>query len=97
MTDKYEKGNLNNFNLNSIGKFLNKFKEIIGDNTDRKIKIVLVIKEEIGVNIEVDTVKIKKNIITINKSPILKSEIFLHKKNILDKLSNYGFNFTDIR
>lgn len=84
---------------NHITSFLDKFKKIIFQKEELKNIIVKTIKDEIHHQVANDSVKIKNGCIYIQASPILRSEIMMHKKQILDKLKNTlpENHFSDIK
>jgi hypothetical protein len=73
---------------NSIGEFLEKFRKILFQKEEVKNIVVQTICENIHHQIEENSIRIKNGIIFIQGSPILRSEVLIHKKNILDKLKN---------
>ena len=84
---------------NHINSFLEKFKKLIFQKEELKEIVVRTISEEISHNIDAKYIKIKDACILIQASPILRSEILMHKKNILIKLESLLPNnhFLDIR
>lgn len=84
---------------NHIISFLDKFKKLIYQKEETKEIITKTIGDEIHHPIEKQSVKIKEGYIYIESSPILRSEIFIHKKQILEKLKNIlpSNNFLDIK
>ena len=84
---------------NHIKNFLDKFKKIIYQKEETKEIVVKTISEEIKHIIESDSVKIKGGVVYIQGSPMLRSEILIHKKQILIKLENIlpGNNFFDLK
>jgi len=84
---------------NHITSFLDKFKKIIFQKEELKNIIVRTIGDEISHPIESRTVKIKNGSICVEGSPMLRSEIMMHKKQILDKLENLlpQNHFSDIK
>ncbi|MFA5827728.1 MAG: hypothetical protein WC839_04550 [Candidatus Paceibacterota bacterium] len=84
---------------NHITSFLNKFKKIIFQKEEIKGIVVKTITEEISHQIENNSVKIKNGCIYIQGSPILRNEILIHKKQILEKLKDLlpNNNFSDIK
>ena len=71
---------------NHITSFLDKFKKIIFQKEELKNIIINTISEEIHHSLESNNIKIKNNCIYMPTSPILRSEIMMHKKQILEKL-----------
>jgi hypothetical protein len=84
---------------NQITSFLDKFKKLIFQKEELKEIVVKTISEEISHNIDGKYIKIKDACIIIQASPILRSEILIHKKNILTKLESIlpENHFLDIR
>ena len=84
---------------NHITSFLDKFKNILFQKEGVKNVIVETISKEISHPVENKTVKIKDGCIYISGSSILRSEIMIRKKQILDKLKILlpNNNFIDIR
>lgn len=84
---------------NQITSFLDKFKKIIFQKEELKNIVIKTISEEISHQVENNLVKIKGGYIYVEGSPILHSEILIHKKQILEKLKNILPNniFLDIK
>lgn len=84
---------------NHITSFLDKFKKLIFQKEETKEIVIKTISEEISHQIEKQSVKIKGDCIYVEGSPILRSEILIHKKQILIKLKNIlpNNNFFDIK
>ncbi len=84
---------------NHITNFLDKFKKLINNKEEVKETVLKIIKEEIPFQIEKQSLKIKGGFIYIDSSPILRSEILMHKKQILMKLKNIlpDTKFLDIK
>jgi thioredoxin-related protein len=84
---------------NHIIIFLDKFKKLIFQKEELKEIIIKIISEEVHHQIEKQSLKIKGGYIYIESSPILRSEILIHKKQILDKLKEVlpNNNFLDIK
>lgn len=84
---------------NHITNFLEKFKKLIYQKEEVKELARRVISEEISFNINKEDLKIKGGFIYIKASPIQRSEILIHKKQILEKLKSLipNNNFIDIK
>ena len=84
---------------NHIKNFLDKFKILISSKEDLKNIVTKTISEEISHQINKESIKLKSGIVFIQTSPILKSEILIHKKQILFKLKNLlpDNNFYDLK
>ncbi|MDE2030686.1 MAG: hypothetical protein KGI58_00265 [Patescibacteria group bacterium] len=84
---------------NHISNFLDKFKKTLFKNEEYNNIISTTITHHISLSIDPRTIKTKGTIIYIKGSPILKSEILIHKNNIINDLSKIILDrkFTDIR
>ncbi|HLP86894.1 MAG TPA: hypothetical protein VK153_03425 [Candidatus Paceibacterota bacterium] len=71
---------------NHITNFLDKFKKLVNQKEEIKEIVLNTIKEEIPYPIEKESLIIKKGFILINSSPVLRSEILIHKEQIFKKL-----------
>ena len=82
-----------------ITSFLDKFKKLIYQKEETKNIVIKTIRDEIHHQIQNGLVKIKNGYIYVECSPILRSEILIHKKQILIKLKNIlpDNNFIDIK
>lgn len=87
--------------IEKINLFLNKFKNIVPPERFIKREIVGVVKEIVGVVLHENNLKLKRNVVYISTQAVIKSEVFLHKKEILlllsQRLSKYKQTVTDIR
>lgn len=95
MEDKYEKNTGRNFS--SLNYFLDKFKKIIGENTQNKDFIIESIEKELCKKIDKDNIKISKNILYLNISPMFKNEIYMRKERVLKSLKEKNINIIDIK
>ncbi len=84
---------------NQISIFLDKFKKLIYQKEETKEIVVKTIGDVIHHTIENQSVKIKGSCIYIQGSPIFRSEVIIHKKEILLKLENLltNIHFTEIK
>lgn len=84
---------------NHITSFLDKFKKLIYQKEETKEIIIKTISEEVHHPLEKKSIKIKDAFIYIEGSPIIRSEILIHKEKILNKLKSLlpNNNFSDIR
>ena len=84
---------------NQITIFLDKFKKLIYQKEEIKKNVIEVITKEISYPIKDDSVKIKNGFIYVKGSPVLRTEIMIHKKQILAKLKDIlpSNNFLDIK
>lgn len=71
-----------------IKKYLEKFKVLVSKREDVYLFISDVIFENIKKRIEVKNINIKGVFLYLNVSPLVKSEILIKKKEILDTLNS---------
>lgn len=72
---------------NHITNFLDKFKKILFQKEEIKNIVQDVISKELSHTISGDGLKIKTPTVYITGSPILKSEILIHKDKIISELN----------
>jgi hypothetical protein len=84
---------------NHITLFLNKFKNIIFKDELHRQTISEAIAKHTSYSVDVRTIKTKGTVIYISSSPLLQSEILIHKSKILSSLSESipDRRFVDIR
>jgi len=84
---------------NHITGFLEKFRKILFEKEGINTVIVETITKHIKYPIETNMIKINGTVIHIKASPMLRSEILMHKEAILSDLSNMvtNRNFSDIK
>ena len=69
-----------------ITSFFNRFKKItLPDESVRKTTAT-VLKEVVGVNVDISQVSVERGNLRIKSNSLIKSEIFLHKEQILQSL-----------
>ena len=72
---------------NQINSFLDKFKKILFQKEEVKRIVQNVISEVIAHKISEKDIKIKTPTVYVVGSPILKSEILIHKSRIIEELN----------
>ena len=84
---------------NHITSFLDKFKKILFEGQDNQKIAAEIIEKHILSPIDYEYIKIKNTIIYIEGSPILRSEVLIHKQGILNDLAVLlpNHKFTDLR
>ena len=84
---------------NHIANFLEKFKKILFQGEGINKVIVEIITKKTSYSIELSMIKVKGTIIYLESSPMLRSEILMHKESILIELNKTipDRNFSDIR
>lgn len=74
-------------NYNQINSFLDKFKKILFQKEEVKHIVQDVISREVAHQISENDIKIKTPTIYVVGSPILKSEILIHRNKIIEELN----------
>ncbi len=85
---------------NHISNFFNKFKNIVFQKEEIREHIRNIISKNISYEITNDLFDFKNGIIFLKCSPVLRSEIYIKKKHILEDLKNVlpeNIKFLDIR
>jgi len=70
--------------------FLESFKKILEKGVGEKDLILNVLNKTLNVSLEKDDIKIKNETLFVKSNPYLKSEISLHKENILREIKKEG-------
>ena len=74
--------------MKNLSDYLKKPQNIINDLILDKQKITAIINSVVGVNIKTEDVDIKKRTIYLKVRPIIKSEVLIRKKKILNQLEH---------
>lgn len=82
------------FNISSL---LGKLSKRVFDAESVKQNIGEVVNRRTGMNIPLESIEIKNNIITVQASPAIKNKIFIAKKAILEEIATFSKGLTDIR
>lgn len=84
---------------NPISNFLDKFKKILFEKETVYKVISEIITKHLAYTINSSKITLKGSVIYLQGSPMLKSEVLLHKKDILSDIENTlgTKRFTDIR
>jgi len=84
---------------NHITTFLEKFRKILLQGEESNKVIVEIITKHTKYPIELNMIKTKGTLICVQSSPMLRSEILMHKEAILMELTQTipERNFSDIR
>ncbi len=83
--------------MNSLGSFLDRFKKISLKDEDEKKALIQIIKNKINVSIESQEIKIQNGTAYLYCETVYKSEIYLHKGELLNELHGRGVRIRDIR
>lgn len=70
----------------NISGFLEKFKNITPPDKFVKDELVDVVKDVVGIDIEKENIGVRNGTIFISVDPIVKNEIFLKKREVLESL-----------
>lgn len=83
---------------NHITSFLEKFKKILSQKEGAHAIIAQTLTNHVGFPIETHMIKVKGTLIYIQSSPMLRSEILIHKRGILSDLEKSipSRHFSDI-
>ncbi len=73
--------------MNQISLFLKKYENLGFKEFDLKRKIIEVVKDEIGLELKQDDIKINEKEVRINTSGAAKSELLLKKRIIEEKIN----------
>ncbi len=84
--------------MKEISAFFDKFKNVALREINKREIICKCIEKVIKQKIEIKDIQIREGVVIVKCHQILKSEIFLKKKQILDNLSkNTDFKIIDIK
>jgi len=78
--------------IKNISEFLDKFKNILSKGYGLRDVIIVSVKDITGLDIKIEKIKISNDTAFIKTSPVIKSEIYLKKEKILQKInSNFKY------
>jgi hypothetical protein len=80
----------------NLSSLLEKFKHLKNPREEKE-KITSIISECLGFDIEIDSLELKNNIIYLNVSGLIKTELYMKKEQILSNLNKNGFKIVDLR
>lgn len=83
-------------NWGKVSSHLDKYKNLKKPEDYIKDAVVSIIEECTGIKLEKSVVSVKRDKVYLNLEPLHKSEIFLHKKEILKKLDSV-YKVKDLR
>ena len=81
----------------SIGSLFDRIKKLLGASQAEKETIQALITNHIGYELPLSQFEIKNAVLKIKGSPILRSEIFMHKSQILSDAKALNINILDIK
>lgn len=73
----------------SISKFFDRFKLVGPPNFFIRKNTSLAIKKITGIDVPVEKIAFKNNVLYVNENPIVKNEIFLYKNDILFEIKKH--------
>lgn len=76
--------------LSSIQRFLEVYKEKLFSEDEKRKILVDVIKKKTGITLKQDALTLKKNILYVTASPIVRNEIFMHKAALVEEFKTVG-------
>ncbi len=71
----------------NISSFLQKFHSALGADKEKRSILCTIFKDVLKVELEEKSFSLKGDVLYVKATPSLKSEIFMHKKEILEKIS----------
>jgi len=74
-------------NMQQVGGFLDRLRKILGDRVISKKTIQKIIMDKVGLLIPEKELLIKNNTLKIRTSPIVRSEVFLKKAELISFFS----------
>lgn len=74
----------------NISHFFEKFKKLKQNNESTRLVIINTIKDIVGIDIKSGDIELKNDKIYIKTTPIVKSELFMRKDLIEEKLNSSG-------
>lgn len=80
----------------NLSDYLKKFSVLLNDRTEEK-KAAFLALHELGFCNNEKEIEIKENILVIQTSPSLRSELFLRKSEIVNTLQTKGVKIIDFR
>jgi len=83
--------------MQEISKFFDRFRNIALKEMYKRESISAALNESLKMKLDPKDFEYKNNTIVVKGSGVLKSEIFLKKKTIIDLLSKKGFKIIDIK
>jgi hypothetical protein len=83
--------------MNSISNFFNKFLKLQQDSEEIKNKIIDVLKSISGITLNKERVSFKESVVSINCSPLERTQIYMNKEKVLESLNSIGIKARDVR
>lgn len=72
--------------MNNLNNLLQKYLKLSNNNNFLKESIIKVLKNDLKINVTNDQIIIKNNQVIINCSPLIKTELIINQKKILNSL-----------
>ena len=83
--------------MQEISKFFDRIKNVALKEIHKREAITSIICKAIKVKIDPKDIEIRNSVITVKGSQVIKSEIYMKKKQIIDLLSKSGYKIVDIK
>ncbi len=80
----------------NISIYLDKFKKINSKESSLKDAIIASVNKVLEININRSNIEIRKNVIYLKINPIIKNEVFIKKKYIINELNAKNIPINDI-
>ena len=74
--------------MENISSFLARFKKILSSHKASEYVFLEIIKDELGIELQKEDVKVRSGILCVTASPTIKNTLFLNKRKILQRLIN---------
>jgi hypothetical protein len=83
-------------NLSSLSSLLEKFKNLKNPREERE-RLISILSKELGFDLAFSDVDVKNDVLYLNVSGYVKTEMFMKKEHILNVLKIEKFKISDIR
>jgi hypothetical protein len=80
-----------------ITELLGKFSDILKDSEGKKEVIGTILNKYLPHPLSKEKYTIKNDVLMVNASPLVKNELFIHSKKILEDLEKEGIRIKSIR
>jgi hypothetical protein len=83
--------------MNLLSDFFGKFLKLQQDSEETKIKIITIIKDFSGVNLEKEKISFKEGVLSVSCSPLERTQIYMNKDRIIEKLNSLDTKISAIK
>lgn len=74
--------------MDKLSSFLQKFAHLLSNKEYIQTTVIDIVREEIGIDIAKENISLRNNQLTFNISPTIKTQIFIKKSLLLEKINN---------